>query len=48
VREEAARTLLNWVGDEARIVILLKRGRKVQTFIEHAIGSVQNWMSDAI
>ena len=46
VRKEATRTLLNWVGDEPRIVILLKDGRKVETFIEHAIGSVQNPMSD--
>jgi 2-methylcitrate dehydratase PrpD len=36
----------DWVGDEARVVILLKDGRKVETFIEHAIGSVQNPMSD--
>ena len=46
VRKEATRTLLNWVGDEPRIVILLKDGRKVGTFVEHAIGSVQNPMSD--
>jgi 2-methylcitrate dehydratase PrpD len=32
--------------DQARIVMLLKDGRKVETFIEHAIGSVQNPMSD--
>ncbi|MSV34133.1 MAG: MmgE/PrpD family protein, partial [Bryobacterales bacterium] len=33
-------------GDQARVVIVLKDGRKLEKFIEHALGSVRNPMSD--
>jgi 2-methylcitrate dehydratase PrpD len=33
-------------GDQARVVIVLKDGRRLEKFIEHALGSIQNPMSD--
>jgi 2-methylcitrate dehydratase PrpD len=32
--------------DQVRITITLKDGRKLEKFVEHAVGSVQNPMSD--
>jgi 2-methylcitrate dehydratase PrpD len=33
--------------DQARVAILLKDGRRVEVFVEHAVGSAGNPMSDA-
>lgn len=33
-------------GDQARVVILLKDGRRLEKFVEHALGSMRNPMSD--
>jgi 2-methylcitrate dehydratase PrpD len=33
--------------DQARVAILLKDGRRVEVFVEHAVGSARNPMSDA-
>ncbi len=33
-------------GDQARVVILLQDGRRLEKFVEHALGSVRNPMSD--
>ncbi len=35
------------VEDQARVAIVLKDGRHVEVFVEHAVGSVDNPMSDA-
>jgi 2-methylcitrate dehydratase PrpD len=32
--------------DQARVAIVLKDGRKLETFVEHAVGSAQNPMTD--
>jgi 2-methylcitrate dehydratase PrpD len=33
-------------GDQARVIIVLQDGRKLEKFVEHAVGSIQNPMSD--
>jgi 2-methylcitrate dehydratase PrpD len=48
VRERVSATVDRAVGeDQVRIVIVLKDGRRLERFIEHAIGSAKNPMTDA-